>query len=986
MRPSGPKKPTAKKKTDPLRKKAAGMLAKQKERLRELSALELNKLVHELGTHQIELEMQNEELRRAQAEIESSRRKYADLYDFSPVGYFTFDRNGSIREVNHTGAGMLGLEKRSLIAGPFQNFIEPAGRAAFRSHLDEVFRTQTLQTCEVDLRGKNGILFAAQLQSIVANIGEGTVDTCRTALSDITERKKAEQALRESEERLRLAHRAANIGAFEWNVQTGVNVWTPQLEAMYGLDRGEFGKTQPAWERLVHPEDRAAALGLVDQAFVTGDPIEGEWRAVRRDGSVHWIAARFQAFKDAAGKPLRLSGVNMDITQRKQAEELLRQSQEQFRTLADSIPNLAWWANADGYITWYNRRWYEYTGTTPEQMEGWGWQSVHDPKMLPKVLERWKASIATGLPFDMEFPLRGADGVFRSFLTRVQPLKDAAGLVIRWFGTNTDISALKMAEDALRESEERFRSYFELGLIGMAITSPTKGTIEVNEKICEILGYERSELLQLKWPELTHGDDLAADIAHFNRVMAGEIDGYTIEKRFIRKNGDVIDAIISVKCVRTSDGSVDYFVVLLQDITERKQAEESLRKAKDLGDALNRINKAVHSTFDIEEIMRRVIRDAAEAVGCDSAAISMRDMDSWVVRYVHGMHQEIVGSRMTDDDEPHAMLALKTGKPVAINDALRDERVNAEHMKKFGIRSVMVVPLIAGEQYLGAIFFNHHAAAVAFSEAQIDFADKLASTITLAIDNARLLEAWKRAEEKVRNLNEELKRSLFELEAVNIELETFSYSVSHDLRAPLRSIEGFTTAIIEDCAATLDETGRDYFTRIVAASRRMSQLIDAMLHMARLTRSEIREQVVNLSGLAEGIVSELRKGNPERQAEFLIAPDIKAHGDTGMLRIVLENLLDNAFKFTSRHRTAKIEFGSTDMDGKSVYFVRDDGAGFDMRFADKLFKPFKRLHTESEYPGIGLGLATAHRIISRHNGRIWAESEPEKGATFYFTL
>ena len=144
----------------------------------------------------------------------------------------------------------------------------------------------------------------------------------------------------------------------------------------------------------------------------------------------------------------------------KQKEETLKESEEQFRTLADSIPNLAWWANADGYIIWYNRRWYEYTGTTPKQMEGWGWQSVHDQQRLPKVLERWKASIATGEPFDMEFPLRGADGVLRPFLTRVVPLKDSAGLVLRWFGTNTDISEQKQAEEALRQSEERYRNLF----------------------------------------------------------------------------------------------------------------------------------------------------------------------------------------------------------------------------------------------------------------------------------------------------------------------------------------------------------------------------------------------------------------------------------------------------------------------------------------------------------------------------------------------
>ena len=153
-------------------------------------------------------------------------------------------------------------------------------------------------------------------------------------------------------------------------------------------------------------------------------------------GETIFLASQFEAARIYA----------YDITERKQMEETLRESEEQFRTLADSIPNLAWWANGDGYITWYNRRWYEYTGTTPEQMEGWGWQSVHDPLVLPKVLEQWKESIATGQPFEMEFPLRGADGIFRAFLTRILPMKDSAGLVLRWFGANTDISALKQAE------------------------------------------------------------------------------------------------------------------------------------------------------------------------------------------------------------------------------------------------------------------------------------------------------------------------------------------------------------------------------------------------------------------------------------------------------------------------------------------------------------------------------------------------------------
>ncbi len=174
-------------------------------------------------------------------------------------------------------------------------------------------------------------------------------------------------------------------------------------------------------------------------------------------GLYEWFKVIGRPILDGASQIVRWFGVALKIEEFKQAEEALRRGEEQFRTLADSIPNLAWWANGDGYITWYNRRWYEYTGTTPEQMEGWGWQSVHDPEMLPQVLERWKASIATGEPFEMEFPLRGADGRFRLFLTRGHPLKDPKGKVMRWFGTNTDVDELKRTADALQQSQEHLK-------------------------------------------------------------------------------------------------------------------------------------------------------------------------------------------------------------------------------------------------------------------------------------------------------------------------------------------------------------------------------------------------------------------------------------------------------------------------------------------------------------------------------------------------
>jgi light-regulated signal transduction histidine kinase (bacteriophytochrome) len=244
----------------------------------------------------------------------------------------------------------------------------------------------------------------------------------------------------------------------------------------------------------------------------------------------------------------------------------------------------------------------------------------------------------------------------------------------------------------------------------------------------------------------------------------------------------------------------------------------------------------------------------------------------------------------------------------------------------------------------------------------------------------------KHTEDSLRLAHAELERRAFELDAVNRELEAFAHTVANDLKTPLRSIEGFAGAIMEDYEDKLDDNGKDYIRRVTSATQRMNQLIDAMLSMARLTAGELHENTVDLSGLASVIARNLQQKEPQRRVEFTISPNVKIKGDATMLQIVLENLLDNAWKFTSKHPEARIEFGVTDMDGKAVYFVRDDGAGFDMKYADRLFQPFMRMHTETEYPGLGIGLAIAHRIIIRHGGRMWAKGNVEQGATFYFSL
>jgi len=290
----------------------------------------------------------------------------------------------------------------------------------------------------------------------------GLVDAFNQMLDETqrsqNERQRTASALGESEERLRLAQQVARIGTFEWNIQTGKNIWTPQLEEMHGLKPGTFEGTHQAWEQAVHPDDRARMVQRVGDAMQTGK-FADEWRVVWPDGTVRWIAGRGSVFKDAAGRPLRLLGVNIDVTERRQAEEALRESEERFRSMADNISPLAWMANADGWIFFYNRRWFEYTGTTLDDMQGWGWEKAHHPDHVRRVVEKWSDHVRRGEAWEDTFPLRGQDGQYRWFLSRAFPIRNAQGEITRWFGTNTDVTELRETQEALERAQAQLQQH-----------------------------------------------------------------------------------------------------------------------------------------------------------------------------------------------------------------------------------------------------------------------------------------------------------------------------------------------------------------------------------------------------------------------------------------------------------------------------------------------------------------------------------------------
>lgn len=269
------------------------------------------------------------------------------------------------------------------------------------------------------------------------------------------------------------------------------------------------------------------------------------------------------------------------------------------------------------------------------------------------------------------------------------------------------------------------------------------------------------------------------------------------------------------------------------------------------------------------------------------------------------------------------------------------------------------------------------------SERKLSLLETLSAQVALGVQNALL---YREIREHADTLERRVQERTVQLETANRELESFSYSVSHDLRSPLRGINGWSQALMEDCRDQLDQNGQAYLDRIRIETQKMGTIIDGLLELSRVSRREVTFEIVDMSSAAQTLAARLHEEEPERKVEFVIEPGLIARGDPRLLEVMLSNLFANAWKFTGKHKSALIEFGRTLIDGMPVWFVRDDGAGFDPAYARRLFGPFQRMHRASDFPGNGIGLATVQRIINRHGGRIWAEGQKEKGACFYFTF
>ncbi|PYJ07389.1 MAG: histidine kinase [Verrucomicrobia bacterium] len=377
---------------------------------------------------------------------------------------------------------------------------------------------------------------------------------------------------------------------------------------------------------------------------------------------------------------------------------------------------------------------------------------------------------------------------------------------------------------------------------------------------------------------------------------------------------------------------------------------------------------------DLDTIMAIVRCAARELTGADGATFVLRDGE-----FCYYADENAIAPLWKGQRFPLQICisgwAMLNRQPAVIEDIYADPRVPTDAYRPTFVKSLAMVP-IRTEDPIGAIG-NYWARQRMPTSAEVELLQALANTTAVAMENVQVYG----------QLEQRVKDRTAELEAANRELESFSSAVSHDLRAPLRSIRAFSDIVLEDSGDRLDAEGKRHLQTIRASGRHMAELIEDLLRLARFSKASLNRTTVNLSGLAKEIVSRLSAASPERQVEVRIADAMEVEADAGLVGAALENLLANAWKYTSKSAQPRVEFGSTaHADGSAVYFVRDNGAGFEMKYAPKLFQPFQRLHSEADFPGTGIGLATVQRIINRHGGRIWAEAEPNQGATFYFTL
>lgn len=623
-----------------------------------------------------------------------------------------------------------------------------------------------------------------------------------------------------------------------------------------------------------------------------------------------------------------------DITEQKKTAEIIKKSEERYRNTLDQMLEGCQIIGFDWEYIYLNRT-AEIHNRKPNKeligkryMDIWpGIENTNVFKVIEQVLLK---RVPTHLENEFEFP----DGSRGWFDLSIQPAEE--GVFILSF----DITERKQQEQQLYESEFRFSKLYENGPFGMALVDADSRFIKVNTAYSAIMGYAEEELQQMTFKQITYPEDIPTDIFNVQKLINKEMSVYKAEKRYIRKDGAEIWASLTVTATYSNEGNFLYNLAIVEDITKTKRAEEELRKSKKLLAETESIGKVGGWEFDTDTLITTWTDEVYQ----------IHEVD---VNFKHDVNTGI--SFFTPESKPIIEEAVKRAIESGEAFDLELEIITA----KGNLRSVHSIGKTDPENNRVYGFFQ-------------DITER------------------KQIEMTIQKLNNELEQRVYErtiqLEAANKELEAFSYSVSHDLRAPLRHINGYVDLLNNRFRDNLPEKAIHYLTTIANSTKEMGMLIDDLLQFSRTSRQDLNKVNLDMNLLVSEVIAKIKQGINKRNIKWSVQELPEVVGDVSMMRQVWVNLIDNAVKYTRPNDLAEIKIAFRVERNNYVFSVQDNGVGFDMKYAHKLFGVFQRLHSKEQFEGTGIGLANVQRIIHKHNGKVWAEAELNKGATFYFSI
>lgn len=795
------------------------------------------------------------------------------------------------------------------------------------------------------------------------------------------------EKLKLSEQRLVDAQQIAEMGDFEYDMDSGDGSWSSALYDLLGYGSAQVTDEKFIIKKIFLPEDRDKIINWINTSISSGkaELPSFEFRVRKKNGEVIFVRVIGEIKYRADKKPLIFATIQ-DITRRKMDEIRLSESEERFRTAFMTSPDsINMNRLEDGVYIDINEGFTRISGYTREEVIGKSslelniWDDPADRERMVKILQ------SDGIVHNLEAAFLMKNGSVRNGLMSAAVIRVNDEDVI--LSITRDITEMVKAREQLKNREQRMAEMSRMAKVGAwefdALTlkggwseetarihdiDPTKN-VTINDAINFYVGDSKVRITKAIKNAIKNGKSYDLEL---------EIKSAKGIHKWVRTQGIPIKENKKVVKVRGT----------FQDITDRKIAEIGLEKYTNRLELLLKAGQEMTSTLDLDKIFKKAIEFAIQMQQLKTGSIYLLKENNLILQSaIPALHKNFPNHLRIAalKDHPHIRKAIVTRLPVILKDTKKEKMTDAEKQisEIKGLRSIIYVPILWSEEVLGVIILGSIGQTIEFTESEIDLYKTLAVQIALTLENSKLYQKIKiQADE----LEKRVELRTKELEKSNKELEAFAYSVSHDLRAPLRAINGFTRILTEEYVDNMNAEARRLAAVIQENTYKMGQLIDDLLSFSRLGRTNMSYTTINMKKMALALYNETATQREKNKIQLTIDDIPLVFGDSNMMKLVWSNLISNAIKFSSFKRQPVIKIGAQKKDNSIIYWIEDNGAGFNMKYKDKLFGVFQRLHSEQKFKGTGVGLALVQRIVERHGGTVWGEGKINRGARLSFSL